>query len=81
MSFLGAARSWNDLANATFDAMDRKPVINYIPMPEDLINKYQYFTQADITRIRDAGYDKTIMSLEDAVKDYVQNYLMKDEYL
>ena len=77
----GAARTWNDLANATFAAMNKEPNIEYIPMPEKLRDKYQYFTQADIARLRTAGYDKEQTSLEDAIKDYVQNYLQKDEYL
>jgi ADP-L-glycero-D-manno-heptose 6-epimerase len=77
----GQARTWNDLANATFAAMNKEPNIEYIPMPEKLRDKYQYFTQADITRLRTAGYDKEQTSLEDAIKDYVQNYLQKDEYL
>jgi ADP-L-glycero-D-manno-heptose 6-epimerase len=77
----GAARTWNDLANATFRAMNKEPNIEYIPMPEKLRDKYQYFTQADITKLRKAGYDKEQTSLEDAIKDYVQNYLQKDEYL
>jgi ADP-L-glycero-D-manno-heptose 6-epimerase len=77
----GTARTWNDLAKATFAAMNKEPNIDYIPMPEKLRDKYQYFTQADITRLRTAGYKKEITSLEDAIKDYVQNYLQKDEYL
>ena len=77
----GAARTWNDLANATFAAMNKEPNIEYIPMPEKLRDKYQYFTQADITKLRTAGYKREPTSLEDAIKDYVQNYLQKDEYL
>lgn len=77
----GSARNWNGLANATFAAMDKKPKIDYIPMPEELQGKYQYYTCADIAKIRKAGYDKEFTSLEDAIKDYVQNYLQKDEYL
>ncbi len=77
----GQARTWNDLANATFAAMNKEPNIEYIPMPEKLRDKYQYFTQADITKLGTAGYDKEQTSLEDAIKDYVQNYLQKDEYL
>jgi len=77
----GAARTWNDLAKATFAAMNKEPNIEYIPMPDKLRDKYQYFTQADIAKLRTAGYKKEPTSLEDAIKDYVQNYLMKDEYL
>jgi len=77
----GQARTWNDLAKATFAAMNKKPHIEYIPMPEKLRGKYQYFTQADINRLRKAGYEKELTFLEDAIKDYVQNYLQKDEHL
>ncbi len=77
----GKARTWNDLAKATFKAMDKKANINYIEMPENIKDKYQYFTEADITKLRKAGYDGETTSLEDAIKDYVQNYLQKDEYL
>ena len=77
----GNARSWNDLVRATYAAMGVEPDISYVDMPETLRDKYQYFTQADITKIRNAGYDKPTTSLEESIKDYVQNYLMKDEYL
>ena len=77
----GAARSWNDLAGAVFAAMGREPVIDYVDMPDALRDKYQYFTQADISKLRDAGCAASITPLEDAVKDYVQNYIMKDDYL
>ena len=77
----GKARNWNDLTGAVFAAMGKKQAIEYIPMPETLQDKYQYFTQADISKIRNAGYDKKLTTLEEAIKDYVQNYLMKDEYL
>jgi len=50
-------------------------------MPDKLIDKYQYFTQADITKLGTAGYKKEPTSLEDAIKDYVQNYLQKNQYL
>jgi len=55
--------------------------IEYIDMPESIRNQYQYFTQADMTKLRKAGYNKQTASLEDAIKDYVQNYLIKEEYL
>ncbi len=77
----GVARNWNDLAKATFGAMGMEPKIEYVPMPENLQGKYQYFTQADITKLRTAGYDADTTTLEDAITDYVQNYLMKDAYL
>ncbi len=77
----GQTNTWNDLANATFDAMGKKPNIKYIDMPDKLKDKYQYFTKADIGKMRKAGYDKSITSLPDAIKDYVQNYLQKNDYL
>ena len=77
----GKARCWNDLTAAVFAAMDKKANIEYIDMPESIRNQYQYFTQADIGKIRKSGYNAEIATLEDAIKDYVQNYLMKDEYL
>ncbi len=72
----GQARSWNDLARAVFSALGREPHIEYIDMPEAIRDKYQYFTQADIHKLRAIGYDRRITSLEDAVRDYVVNYLV-----
>jgi len=76
-----AARTWIDLANAVFSAMDRSPNIQFIEMPEAIRDKYQYFTQADISRLRDAGYKTPVTLLEDAVADYVRNYLAPDKRL
>jgi len=73
----GQARTWNDLVAAVFGAMGKTPKIDYIDMPDSIRNQYQYFTEADITKLRDAGCDKEITSLEDAVTDYVQNYLQE----
>ncbi len=77
----GQARTWNDLAAASFAAMGRKVNIEYIDMPETLRNKYQYFTQAQMNKIRAVGYNKQPMKLENAVEDYIKNYLMKNNYL
>lgn len=78
----GNARSFKDLADATFDALGEEPRIQYIDMPEELKDKYQYYTQAEISKLRDAGYDKEFTSLEDGIKDYVQNYMeQEDSYL
>ena len=77
----GEARTWNDLVTAVFAAMGKKPNIEYIDMPDSIRNQYQYFTQADMSKLRSAGYDKQITSLEDAIKDYVQNYLPEKRYL
>ena len=77
----GKARTWNDLVKAVFAAMGKKPNIEYIEMPESIRDQYQYYTCADITNLRKAGYDKQTTTLEDSIKDYVQNYLQKDGYL
>jgi ADP-L-glycero-D-manno-heptose 6-epimerase len=77
----GKARSWNDLANAIFRAVKKPAVIEYIEMPLKLRDKYQYFTQADLSRLRSIGCNHVCMSLEDAVEDYVCNYLATDSYL
>lgn len=74
----GEARTWNSLANAVFAAMDRPTKVKYIPMPEHLRGKYQYFTQADMAWLKTHNYPHAFTSLEDGVKDYVQNYLATD---
>ncbi|MBU0573585.1 MAG: ADP-glyceromanno-heptose 6-epimerase [Candidatus Margulisbacteria bacterium] len=76
----GLARTWNDLVNAIFSAVGKKPVIEYIDMPEEIRDKYQYFTEAKMDKIRLAGLDHKFMSLEDAVKDYA-GYLKEGSYL
>ncbi len=68
----GQARSWKDLMNAVFTAMRVTPKIEFIDMPEVLRGKYQYFTQADLTKLRGAGYAAPFTTLEDAVLDYVK---------
>ena len=77
----GKARTWNDLAAAVFAALGKKPNIEYTDMPESIRNQYQYYTCAEMTKLGKAGYKKKITFLEDAIKDYVQNYLQKDLYL
>jgi ADP-L-glycero-D-manno-heptose 6-epimerase len=66
----GLARTWNDLAHALFTAVGKKPHVEYIEMPEELKEKYQYFTQADITKLRNSGYSQEFQPLEKAIKDY-----------
>jgi ADP-L-glycero-D-manno-heptose 6-epimerase len=73
----GKARSFKDLATNVMTSMDKTPHITYIDMPEDLRGKYQYFTEANMAKLRKAGYSAPFTSLEDSVKDYVQNYLMR----
>lgn len=77
----GKARSWNDLASAIFQVMDKKVDINYIEMPESIRNQYQYHTCAEMKKIRSAGYVETVTSLEDGISDYVKNYLIPDKHL
>jgi ADP-L-glycero-D-manno-heptose 6-epimerase len=72
----GAARTWLDLARAVFIALNRKPNIQFIEMPEAIREKYQYFTEANLSRLRAAGYTAPVTRLEDAVADYVRNYLV-----
>lgn len=75
----GQARSFKDLATSVMTSMGREPNITYIDMPQDLQGKYQYFTQAEMKKLRDAGYKKPFTTLEEGVKDYVQNYLLQDD--
>jgi len=71
----GQARSFKDLAVAVYEALDHDPKIEYIPMPEHLREKYQYYTQADMTKLRSAGYSAPFTSLEEGVRMYVQDFL------
>ena len=73
----GKTRSWLDLVHAVYTAMNRPPKVEFIDMPEHLKGKYQYHTQADIAKLQAAGYDEPFTSLEEGVRDYVQNWLMK----
>lgn len=77
----GEMHTWNELAKAIFNALDLPPEIEFVEMPEHLKDRYQYHTQANITRIRETGYDKKMMSLHESVADYVQNYLIPDKFL
>jgi ADP-L-glycero-D-manno-heptose 6-epimerase len=76
----GKARTFNDLVKATYAGMGKEPVIEYIDMPEDIRDKYQYFTEADMTKLRNEGYTEPFASLEDGVGDYVKNYLTAGKY-
>ena len=71
----GEARTFLDLARATFHAMDLEPRIEFIDTPADIRDTYQYFTQANMEKLRGAGYNKPFWSLEDGVGDYVRNFL------
>jgi ADP-L-glycero-D-manno-heptose 6-epimerase len=76
----GKARTFNDLATATFAALGKEPVIEYIDMPEDIRDKYQYFTEANMSKLRNAGYTDDFYSLEDGVYKYVINFLAEKKY-
>jgi ADP-L-glycero-D-manno-heptose 6-epimerase len=75
----GQARSFHDLVKATFTSMDLKPKIKFIDMPTELRNQYQYFTQADMTKLKKALPGFKFMRLEDAVNDYVRHHLSKPD--
>jgi len=76
----GTARTFVDLVNATFLALDKKPNIEFIDTPVDIRDKYQYFTEANMNKLRKAGYEKAFSSLESGVDDYVRNYLVDGKY-
>lgn len=77
----GKARSFEDLVKATYHGLDLPPKIRYIDMPEDIRDKYQYFTQANMDKLRAAGYHEEFQTLEEGVDDYVRHYLSKGTYL
>lgn len=77
----GKARTWNDLVTSLFNAVSKQVNIEYIDLPQHLAEKYQYFTEANLNKIKSAGYAQPTISLEDGVSDYVKNYLLKSGYL
>jgi ADP-L-glycero-D-manno-heptose 6-epimerase len=77
----GRAQTWVELVSALFEAMGLPINIEFIDMPEEIRGKYQYFTEASLDKLREAGYDKPVMSVSEGVSDYVKNYLLKDHYL
>lgn len=76
----GHARTFNDLVTAIFTSLNKEPVIEYIDTPEDIRDKYQYFTEADMNKIRKAGYNEPFYSLESGVDTYVKNFLLTGKY-
>ncbi|MBC8266320.1 MAG: ADP-glyceromanno-heptose 6-epimerase [Flavobacteriales bacterium] len=76
----GKARSFIDLVKATFNALNKKPNISFIDIPEDIRDKYQYFTQSNMQKLRNIGYKNSFTTLENGVEDYVKSYLSKGEY-
>jgi ADP-L-glycero-D-manno-heptose 6-epimerase len=77
----GKARTFLDLVRATFKAMGKEEHISFIDTPEDIRDKYQYFTEADMNKLRNAGYVQPFTSLEEGVEDYVTKYLQYGKYL
>ena len=71
----GKARTFLDLAHATFDAMGKPRNVSFIDTPEDIRDTYQYFTEADMSKLKSIGYDRPFASLEKAIEDYVHHYL------
>ena len=76
----GIARTFYDLASSTFRALNKEPNIEFIPTPEDIRDKYQYFTEADMSKLRAAGYEEPFHSIEEGIQDYVQHYLEGHHY-
>ena len=76
----GKARPFKDLVTAIFTSLNREPQIEFIDMPEDIRDKYQYFTEADMNKLKEAGYNEKFFSLENGVQDYVKKYLLRNEY-
>jgi ADP-L-glycero-D-manno-heptose 6-epimerase len=76
----GVARTFLDLAKNTFKSMEVEQNISFIDTPEDIRDKYQYYTEANMQKLIDSGYDKGFTSLEDGVADYVKNHLIGQKY-
>jgi ADP-L-glycero-D-manno-heptose 6-epimerase len=76
----GKARAFEDLVKATFAGLDKPAFIDFIDMPEDIRDKYQYFTEANMHKLYAAGYNQSFFSLEEGVDDYVRNYLAKETF-
>jgi len=76
----GKARSFVDLVTATFSNMDKKTQIEFIDIPADIREKYQYFTEANMEKLKSAGYRTPFHTLEDGITDYVNNYLVPKKY-
>ncbi|MCB0794090.1 MAG: NAD-dependent epimerase/dehydratase family protein, partial [Flavobacteriales bacterium] len=76
----GKARTFLDLARAVFAALGKEERIAFIDTPSDIRDKYQYFTEANMTKLKGIGYDKPFTSLEEGVRDYVTNYLVQGSY-
>jgi ADP-L-glycero-D-manno-heptose 6-epimerase len=76
----GQARTFKDLVTAIFNSLNLQPEIEFIDTPEDIREKYQYFTEADMNKLRSAGYDKKFFTLEEGVGGYVKDFLLSHKY-
>lgn len=76
----GQARNWNDLAKSIFNSLGKPVIIKYIDIPEDIRQKYQYFTEAKMQKLLDTGYNKPFTSLETSVEEYIKTYLLTGSY-
>jgi ADP-L-glycero-D-manno-heptose 6-epimerase len=76
----GNARTFKDLVLATYHSLDLEPNISFVDTPEDIRDKYQYFTEAEMGKLRSIGYGKPFHTLEEGVEDYVKNYLVGEKY-
>lgn len=76
----GKARTFLSLVNNTFLALGKKPEINFIDTPEDIRDKYQYYTEADMSKLKSIGYEKAFTTLEEGINDYVKHYLLQQKY-
>jgi len=76
----GKARTFIDLARGTFKAMNVQEQMEFIDTPEDIRDKYQYFTEAKMDKLKSIGYDKPFHSLEEGITDYVKNYLTETKF-
>jgi len=76
----GKARTFLDLATNTFNASGKTPEISFVPTPEDIRDKYQYFTEAKMDKLYSIGYPKMFYTLEGGIDDYVKNYLVGERY-
>jgi ADP-L-glycero-D-manno-heptose 6-epimerase len=77
----GKEATWLDAANAVFKALGKEPNIEFIDMPDSIKEQYQYYSKANIDKLRNAGYENKIMKLDDSIEDYVCNYLVTGKYL
>ena len=76
----GEARTFNDLAKAIFNSLEKEEKINFIDMPIDIRDRYQYFTESCMDKLQKIGYGRSFTSLEDGIEDYLKYYLIKEEY-